>query len=114
VDVTPVKLPKRSKYGAVRTVVDGISFASKAEARRYAALKIAEKAGLITGLEMQPRYPVTINGVKVFTYVADFRYWQDGKRIVEDVKGVETEAFKLKKRIVEAIFGPNFTIEIVR
>jgi dsDNA-binding SOS-regulon protein len=63
-----------SKYGAVRTEVDGISFASKKEARRYSELKLLERAGEIADLQLQPRFPLTVNGVRVCTYVADFQY----------------------------------------
>lgn len=69
-----------SKYHAVRTTIDGITFASKAEARRYAELKMLEKAGEIKGLELQPRFrlmaPELGSGfdLHIGDYVADFRY----------------------------------------
>ena len=55
------KNPRRdgnSKYGAIRTTVDGVTFASKAEARRYAELKLLEQAGEIKGLELQPKFDI--------------------------------------------------------
>lgn len=97
---------KRSKYGNVPTEVDGIMFASKREAQRYATLKAAESAGMICGLELQPRYPIRVNGVKICTYVADFRYLSDGQGIViEDCKGHRTRLYKIKKALMKAVYG---------
>lgn len=95
-----------SKYGAIRTEIDGRTFASKAEAGRFAELKLMERGGNISGLECQPKYPLVVNGVKVATYVADFRYFdEDGRVIVEDVKGVRTDVYKLKAKLVKALHG---------
>jgi len=107
----------RSKYGAVRTEVDGIKFASKAEARRYGELKLLEKAGEIRGLECQPEFPLMVldihgKPVSVGRYIADFRYraGKNGLLTVEDVKckATRTAVYRLKKRIVEA--QHNFVI----
>lgn len=94
-----------SKYGNVRTEVAGIAFSSKREARRYQELRLYEKAGQISGLELQPRFDLSVNGVKVCTYVADFRYrTADGKTVVEDAKGVKTAVYRLKKKLMIAIY----------
>ena len=96
----------RSKYSNEPTEVDGIKFDSKKEAKRYGELTILVKAGAIKDLELQPRYPIIINGVKVTTYVADFRYTGiSGAVIVEDTKGFKTEVYKLKKKLMSAIHG---------
>jgi len=92
------------KYGNRKTVVDGITFDSAAEARRYGELKILESAGEITELILQPRYDVEINQRKVCTYVADFFYLKDGVAVIEDTKGFKTPVYRLKKRLVEAFF----------
>jgi hypothetical protein len=70
----------RNKYGARKTVVDGVTFASAKEAARYAQLRTLERAGLVKGLILQPRFPIVINGVKVCTYVADFEFIDDDRR----------------------------------
>lgn len=99
-----------SKYNSVKTEVDGFVFDSKAEAHRYSELKLAEKAGEITELELQPKYPVEVNGSKICTYIADFRYKDgDGNQIVEDVKGVKTPVYRLKKKLVEALYWIEIT-----
>lgn len=100
-----------SKYGAVRTEVDGISFASRKEARRYSELKLLERAGEIADLKLQPRYPLVVNGVKVCTYVADFSYHPTfrgavmAQATVEDAKGFKTPEYKLKAKLFAAIHG---------
>ncbi len=98
---------RRSKYGAVKVTIDGVTFASKAEGRRYVELKALWDAGKIRGqLEIQPSYPLTVAGVTVGKYIADFRYYRDdGELMVEDVKGMKTPVYRLKKKLVEAIYG---------
>ena len=100
-----------SKYHAKPTIVDGIRFASQAEARRYGHLKMLERAGTICDLELQPRFPLIVNHVKVATYVADFRYRFPGVSVpvVEDVKGVQTPVYKLKKKMLLAQDGVIIT-----
>jgi len=96
---------KSSKYCNQPVVVDGHRFASQREARRYGELKLLEKAGEISGLELQPRFLISVNGVHVCSYSADFRYEKDGRHIVEDVKGVRTPTYRLKKRLMQAVHG---------
>ncbi len=95
----------RSKYGAKKTVVDGITFDSQAEATRYGVLKVIQASGLITGLRLQVPYQITVNGKKVCRYVADFVYIENGKEVVEDVKGMKTPVYNLKKKLMEAVLG---------
>ena len=94
-----------SKYGARRTEVDGIMFASAKEARRYSELRLLQRAGEITDLTRQPRYPIVINDVKVCTYVADFSYLEKGaaRVTVEDAKGFKTDIFNLKRKLMWAV-----------
>ena len=91
-------------------------FPSKKEARRYAQLRLLERQGIISELELQPKYPITALDTracafKAFEYRADFRYMRDGVRVVEDVKAWETPIFNLKKRIVERAY--HITIKLV-
>jgi hypothetical protein len=96
----------RSKYRNKKTVVDGITFDSMAEAARYRTLKVKLDAGEIKDLTLQKRFPVVINGVKVCTYVADFVYTHRlGGQVVEDVKGFITPMYRLKKKLVNAVHG---------
>jgi hypothetical protein len=100
---------KPSKYKAVKTVVDGITFDSKKEAKRYTQLILEERIGAIRLLELQPRFDVVVNGKKICYYKADFAYYRDGVRIIEDVKGKKTDVYILKKKLVEAIYGITIT-----
>jgi hypothetical protein len=96
-----------TKYGNVPTRIDGILFHSKLEASRYQELKAMEAAGLIRGLELQPKFPLVVNGVDCGNYLGDFRYvdCETGDTVTEDTKGVATDVYKLKKRLVAAIHG---------
>lgn len=106
--------PKRSKYGAHRTLVDGILFDSKAEARFYADLKNRERAGEVTEIELQREYDLMVNGVLVARYRADFVFFDRIARArrVLDVKGVATRDFRLKAKLMKACFGID--VQVVR
>lgn len=105
------------KYHATPTVVDGLRFDSKAEARRYEQLQLLVRAGVIRDLQRQVPFPITVVNLEtgelipVGTWRADFVYVQvaDGARVVEDSKGVRTETYKLKKRLIEAQYGIRIT-----
>jgi len=101
--------PRPNKYGAVKTTVDNIRFDSKRESERYSELKLLFKAGHIHNLEIQPRFDFKIDDKHMFTYRGDFAYFEDDRKIVEDVKGVRTALYKLKKKIIEK----QFNIKIV-
>jgi hypothetical protein len=115
----------RSKYGACRAEIDGITFASRREARRYAGLKLRQQVGDIIELTVQPRFPIFLAGLVTHTapgafaisedrpcltvaeYRADFSYYvaETGEFVVEDAKGFRTDKYRLKKRLVEAQYG---------
>ena len=98
--------PRKSKYGAIKTTVDGITFDSKKEARRYLELKHQEATREIFKLELQPKFDLAVNGVKVGVYRGDFRYLDyDGNTIVEDCKGMKTPVYRLKAKLLKAIYG---------
>lgn len=120
--VTPE--PKQHKYRAQATTVDGIRFDSKAEAERYVTLKAMELAGDIVSLRTQPQF-ILLDGFtdsfgtkhRAVTYKADFSYWVDDKRIVEDVKGIQTPVFRLKHKLLMQRYcvgsSPQFEFRIV-
>lgn len=104
------------KFGAVKTEVDGLTFASRKEANRYCELKMMGAAGAIADLEIQPAFPLyvwdTVNktATHIGKYVADFRYVLRSPSgllvdVVEDVKGFKTPVYRLKKKMVEAQYG---------
>lgn len=94
---------KKSKYNNQKTEVDGILFDSKKEAARFGELKLLLKAGIIGLLERQVTYELG----NIARYIADFRYIdvKTGETIVEDVKGVKTPVYKLKKKMMKSMYG---------
>lgn len=114
----PAKPLPTSKYRNRRTVVDGISFASAKEARRYGELLLLQKAGQIADLKLQPRIKLQAGGVHICDYVADFFYYArdsapfndfDYGPIYEDCKGFKTPIYRLKKKLVLALTGITIT-----
>ena len=96
----------RPSFGARKTLVDGILFDSGKEARRFAELRMLERAGEIRDLETQPKFVLQAGfrykgrAERAVTYTADFAYTtRDGRRVVEDVKGVRTEAYRIRRRL---------------
>lgn len=94
-----------NKYNAVRTEVDGILFHSKGEARRYGELKMLERAGEISDLELQPQF-VLLDAferdgkrIQAIKYRADFKYIEGDIVVIEDFKGKETAEFKIKRKL---------------
>ncbi len=96
---------KPNKFHAKQIVVEGITFHSKREATRYGELRVLERAGKIVGLDMQVKYPLVVNGHLIANYFADFTYSENGKFILEDSKGFATKEYKLKKKLLKAIWG---------
>lgn len=96
---------KRSKYGNVKTQVDGITFDSKREANRYCELKLMEREGSIKDLQLQVPYEIQVNGKKVCKYIADFVYVENDKQKIEDAKGKRTAVYQIKKKLMRAVHG---------
>ena len=108
-----------SKYNSRKTIIDGITFDSKKEAKRYLELKNKQDEGEISDLRLQvpfelvPSFTIEIDGKKRkrrnIRYIADFVYYENGQKVVEDVKGRKTEIYKLKKKLFE--YKYNVTIK---
>lgn len=111
--MTTVRLPAPRKFHNRPGSEDGLHFDSQAELKRYRELKMMQSAGAIDKLvadKKQLRYTLKVNGQVVCTYVADFQYvekfgnlsWQT---VTEDVKGFRTPQYRIKKKLMKAIFG---------
>lgn len=109
-----------SKYRAKKVTIDGITFDSKKEARRYQVLKMLERTGQIKDLklqvpyELQPSFKYDGKTVRAIKYVADFEYIMRGKngnavKVVEDTKGYKTEVYLLKKKMFLFKYGFEIT-----
>ena len=111
----------RSKYHAKKVTQNGITYDSKKEARRHSELLLLERAGVITELKRQVKFVLLPAHYEAFErygkngqrikdgqrcveravfYVADFTYKQDGKLVVEDVKGIRTKEYILKRKML--------------
>lgn len=104
---------RKSKYGAVRSG----GYDSKKEHRRACQLKLMERVGRISNLREQVRFELIPaqrdangNEVKPCCYFADFVYNDlSGKQIVEDTKGVRTDVYKIKKKLMLQVYGITIT-----
>lgn len=117
---------QRSKYnvdlsdaGKVARTIDGITFASNAEADRYRVLRNRERAGIISGLQLQPCFELQEGFTdnqghqqSAIGYTADFRYQEDGETVIEEVKGKVTRDFKLRMRLFLFKF-PQYRYKLV-
>lgn len=107
-----------SKYRNKKVQIDRYVFDSIKEGQRYRELAILERAGKISNLELQPKFLLQEsfrkNGktYRKIEYVADFQYIENGKTIVEDVKGVQTDVFKLKHKLFEKKY-PDLELRII-
>lgn len=103
------KTPKPNKFGAVKTTVGDTTYDSRKEARYCEALKLRERAGQISNLELQPKFDLMVNGTKVGTYKADASYHDKGGKLhVIDVKGgnaTKTQLYRLKAKLMLACHG---------
>lgn len=100
--------PRRNKFGAIRTTIDGVTFDSQREATLFQQFKAMEKTGMITDLRRQPKYVLAVNGVTIATYRPDWDYIEKGDRHVIDVKSAPTmkkRDFKLICKLMKAIHG---------
>ena len=103
----------QGKYHAKKTCVDGITFDSRREADRYLVLKSKEEDGAIEDLRLQVRYELVpafdVDGkhYRPVFYVADFVYIdkETGEEVVEDVKGMRTDVYRLKSKLFARRYG---------
>ena len=107
-----------NKYKNRKVIVDDYIFDSIQESRRYKELKLLLIAGQIKDLELQPHFLLQEgfkkNGktYRKIEYIADFKYIENGKTIVEDVKGLQTDVFKIKHKLFEKKY-PELELKII-
>lgn len=116
-----IKKPSKYKNKKTTRIINGqtVIFHSLKEANHYDHLYLRLRTGKITNLELQPKYDIipTIrynrDTLRKTTYTADFRYLQDGKIYVIDVKGFLTAVYKIKKRLFLLKYGDEVIFEEV-
>lgn len=97
-----------SKYGAKRTEHNGIQYHSKKEAGYAAELDLRLKAKDIESWARQVKIPLDVNGYHITNYMIDFVITHnDGVKEYVEVKGFETEVWRLKWKLFEALYGDN-------
>lgn len=99
---------KPPKYRNRKTVVDGVTFDSAKEAKRWGELILLDRTGVIANLKRQVRIPLKVNGHLVCTFVADFTYDENGSEVVEDVKSPFTRklpVYRIKYKLLKALTG---------
>jgi len=111
----PRRYGKYNKYNAKKTEFMGYKFDSKWEAERYGQLSSMALGGVVKDLKRQVKYDIIVNDQKICRYIADFVYilvHENGseEKIVEDAKGVQTSDFKLKKKLMKAVFDIEIKI----
>ena len=108
-----------NKYKNKKVQINCYVFDSIAESRRYKELALLEKAGEIENLQLQPKFLLQEsfkkNGktYRKIEYIADFMYEEKGKVIVEDVKGMETKEFKIKRKLFEYKY-PDLELKLIK
>lgn len=108
-----------NKYRNRKIVIDNIKFDSVLEANRYRELMLLQRAKKISNLRLQVPF-VLQEGFKkngrtyqAIKYIADFVYEEKGQTVVEDVKGMQTDVFKLKHKIFEKVY-PDLELRIIK
>lgn len=99
---------RKNKFRNVPTVVHGIRFDSKREAKYWVDLTLREMGRDIRDLQRQVRFPLVVAGIKIGTYVADFVYHDNSGRHVVDVKSPATAklpVYRIKKKLMAALHG---------
>jgi hypothetical protein len=95
----------QSKYRNVPVEVGGDRFDSRAEAKRWQELQLMERAGDISDLKRQVKFEMHVNGQHICDYIADFTYVRAEVFTVEDSKGARTAIYRLKKKLLRALYG---------
>lgn len=107
---------RKHKFNAKKTVVDGIKFASKMEAKRYLQLKLLERAGKIKGLRLQVPFKLQDSFryrgdlIREIKYTPDFVYYDNDlcETVVEEVKGKITVDYTIRKKLFLKKYGDNY------
>lgn len=104
---------RAQKFGNVKvTVADG-TFDSQKEYRRWCELKLLERGGAIRNLEHHVPISIDVNGQHICKYEADFTYFENNERVIEDCKGSTatiTDVFRLKRKLIRALYGVEIRI----
>jgi hypothetical protein len=117
---------KAHKYHSKKVEINGMVFDSKKEAKRFSELSLMEKSGAITDLQTQVKFvliPAQYKFIERYgkkgqrlkdgkkclekecAYIADFCYFQNGVKVVEDTKGFKTKDYIIKRKLMLHVHG---------
>ena len=104
---------RRNKFGAIKTKVDGVMFDSRLESQWYGYLKILGTAGQIEGLELQKEFVLKVADKQICIYISDYFFFDKLKKkwVVGDAKGVLTDVFKIKWKLMQSLY-PDYDYQI--
>lgn len=100
-----------NKYRNQKVMIDGELFDSKGEADRWSQLKLLERARVVQSISRQPRFIMLVNGSEICELRADFAYYESGRQVIEDFKGMMTTEFRLKLKLFKALH-PNIEFRV--
>lgn len=103
-------MPRRNKYGAVKTLVEGVLFDSKLEARGWKELLLEQSVGLISELQRQVPFFIKVAGKKICKWTVDYTFIRDGQHVARDAKGVIARDVVIRKKLAEALY-PEWRFE---
>jgi len=107
-----------NKYGAKKCTYGNYTYDSRFEADFAQELDLRKSASDILDWERQFRVSIDINGYHICNYYVDFKiYEKDGSFTLVETKGMETETWRLKRKLLEAVWlpkNPNYNYEVVK
>lgn len=113
-----LKGEKKNKFNARKKELDDYVYDSGFEAEYAAELQVRLRAGDILGFERQFPVPIYVNGYHICTCKVDFLvYERDGTKALKETKGVETADYRIKKKLIEAVWlveNPDYTYEVIK
>ncbi len=105
---------RRNKYNNKKQTYNGRSYDSILECKHAQELDWLLKSGEVIKWEPQHKISLDINGVHIANYFIDFKVWfKDGRIEFHEVKGMETEVWKMKWKITKAIF-PDYNLVLLK
>lgn len=112
------KVKQGSKYGSTSHEYNGRVYHSKAEAHYAQDLDLMLKGGELAEVVPQYKIPLDVNGQHICNYIVDFKLtYKDGSEELVEVKGFATEVWRLKWKLLEAIYGadhPGVVLTVVK
>jgi len=106
---------RANKFGAKKTVWNGIQYDSKLEAGYAHDLDLLKKAGQVKDIQRQVRFSLDVNKIHIANYIADFVVTlPNGQKQVHETKGFSTDVFRMKWKLMEALYGDEYDLLLIK